>query len=543
MKLLKPFSLILFLFLFPFLALPQEEKLLIPESRELLLQLSPNTSVHSFIDQWNRSDQKSFLSFEKVLSTRLNIHLISYRNEGSLEDNPLPLLKRQPQVLRAQTNHPIQFRTLPDDPLLSRQWSVEKIDLDQAWDISIGGLTAVGDTIVVAVLDQGFDVDHEDLRNNIWYNLAETPFDGVDNDDNGLIDDWRGWNFSSDSPDFIPSAHGTSVAGIIGAQGNNGIGVAGVNWNVKLMLFQISDVSHIISAYEYIIRQRQLYQLSNGREGAFVVATNASFGVDDVFCSEEPVWGSMYDELGRLGILTGSGASNQGENIDLTGDTPSTCESSYLITVLNTNELDMKESNSSYSTTYIDMASPGENAYTTKPSNRYGLFGDNSAAAPHLTGAIALLYAAACPELIEAYKRDPARTALLFKEILLESVDLIPGLEQYTATGGRLNVARAMALLENYCAEERDAELGLVNVFPNPAWEEVVLDYTISSGLVHRVEVFDVLGHLVWRKEKVSNLSSSLQREWIEVKDWPAGVYVVRIEAGGEYVQGKVIKQ
>ncbi len=540
---MRPFFFLTFLFLFPLLAVPQEKKVLVPDSQELILQLSPTASIHTLIDRWNRQNKESFLTFKEVLSSSLNIHLIHWQKKEGFAKSPLPTLERQADVLSIQTNHSVQFRTLPNDPLLSRQWSVEKTALDQAWDITTGGVTAEGDTIVIAILDQGFDVDHEDLRNNIWYNYAEVPFDGIDNDQNGYVDDRQGWNFESDSPDFLPSSHGTSVAGIVGAQGNNGIGVAGVNWTVRLMLFQISEVAHIISAYEYVIQQRQLYQLTNGREGAFIVATNASFGVDDIFCSEEPVWGSMYDELGRSGILTGSGASNRGTNIDLTGDTPSTCNSSYLITVLNSNEMDAKEANSSYSTTHIDLASPGENSYTTKPSNRYGLFGDNSAAAPHLTGAIGLLYAAACPDLIRAYKREPAQTALLFKELLLESVDLIPGLEQYTATGGRLNVARTMALLENYCEGSQAAELSLVNVFPNPAWEEVVLDYTVSSGKVHRLEVFDVLGRLVWKKEKVGNLVSSLQREWIEVENWPAGIYVVRIEAGGKYVQGKMIKQ
>jgi subtilisin family serine protease len=515
----------------------------IPSDHHLIIQFTPGTPATDFIRTWNaKQTQKSPLSrlyYERPLSSRLNIHLISHTgNKQSL----LSQLQSSREVLQVQADRKVRFRTLPNDQWIGRQWPVQKTELDKVWDLTTGGLTTQGDTIVIAILDQGFDVDHEDLFENIWQNPAEPPFDGIDNDQNGYIDDDKGWNFVGNSPDFSPNSHGSSVAGIIGARGNNSVGVAGVNWQVKLMLFQISEVSHIISAYEYIVRQRQLYNETDGREGAYVVATNASFGADDVFCTQEPLWGAMYDELGAVGILTGAGASNRGNNIDLSGDIPATCASPYIINVLNTNEADQKEPNSSYSSTYIDMASPGENSYTTKPFDRYGLFGDNSAAAPHITGAIGLLYALACPDLIEASKRRPAQTALLIKDLLLQGVDILPGLDQYTLTGGRLNVWNSAQLLLAACEQEQEAELAWEEVYPNPAEDFVYLEFLLSSDSNYQMEVYNPVGQLVFSKSGVSSPVNVLQREFLEVATWTKGVYIVRVVGGEDRIERVFIK-
>lgn len=505
----------------------------IPSDNHLIIQFTPGTQANDFIQSWNARQEKKRnqpkLQYERPLSPRLNIHLISHTASAANKPSLLHQLQSSPEVLQVQADRTVRFRTLPNDQWIGRQWPVHKIELDKVWDLTSGGLTTQGDTIVIAILDQGFDVDHEDLFENIWQNQAEIPFDGIDNDRNGYVDDEMGWNFVGNAPDFSPNSHGSSVAGIIGARGNNNIGVAGVNWQIKLMLFQISEVSHIISAYEYIVQQRQLYNDTDGREGAYIVATNASFGADDVFCTREPIWGRMYDELGAVGILTGAGASNRGNNIDQSGDIPATCASPYIINVLNTNEADQKEPNSSYSTTYIDMASPGENSYTTKPFDRYGLFGDNSASAPHMTGAIGLLYALACPDLIEASKRRPAQTALLMKDFLLQGVDIVPGLDQYTLTGGRLNVWNAAQLLLASCELEQEAELAWEGVYPNPAEDILYLEFLLSSEADYTINIFSLLGQRVYSKSGISSPVNVLQREFVELAGWNKGAYIVQI--------------
>lgn len=517
----------------------------IPSKQGLIIQFSPDTRASDFIRSWNLAEGKKLksgiLKHERILSARLNIHLLSH--SFSEEDHQLlARLQAAGEVHHVQFDRPIQFRTLPNDQWIGRQWPLQKIEVDKVWDLNTGGLTAQGDTIVIAILDQGFDIDHEDLFDNVWTNSAELPFDGLDNDGNGFIDDSKGWNFVGDGPDFSPNSHGSSVAGIIGATGNNTVGVAGINWKVKLMLFEIAEVSHIISAYEYIIQQRKQYNETDGKEGAYVVATNASFGADDVFCTREPLWGAMYDELGQVGILTGAGASNRGSNIDQSGDIPATCSSPYLINVLNTNEGDSKEPNSSYSTTYIDMAAPGEDSYTTKPFDRYGLFGDNSAAAPHITGVIGLMYALACPDLIEASKRRPGQTALFFKDLLLQGVDIVPGLDQYTLTGGRLNAWNSAQLLLASCEQEAESELIWESLYPNPAEERIYFEFFLSSNVGYRMQVYNALGQSVWSSESISSPVLIEQQEFLDVSDWVKGMYIVQIISGDEKIERVFIK-
>ena len=146
-----------------------------------------------------------------------------------------------------------------NDPVYINQRDMNLIGMTKAWDITTGGVTAQGDTIVVALVDNGYDTDHEDLVQNIYINHLEIDNDGIDNDLNGYIDDRRGYNVSTQDDAHQQLTHGTSVAAIVGAKGNNGVGVSGVNWNVKLMLVSGADFeSDVIEAYQYILDMRNL---------------------------------------------------------------------------------------------------------------------------------------------------------------------------------------------------------------------------------------------------------------------------------------------
>ncbi|MCB0680027.1 MAG: S8 family serine peptidase, partial [Saprospiraceae bacterium] len=109
------------------------------------------------------------------------------------------------------------------------------IDATEAWDHTTGGLTPAGDTIVVAVIDDGTDPDHPDLAANLWRNYAEIPYNNIDDDDNGYIDDHWGWNVSAGIDLVQFGSHGVKVSGLIGAVGDNQTGIAGVNWDVKIL--------------------------------------------------------------------------------------------------------------------------------------------------------------------------------------------------------------------------------------------------------------------------------------------------------------------
>jgi len=202
------------------------------------------------------------LDFEQVASVPLNVWLLKFDHNTINEIRLLQKVKFLSGVNHAQYNHVIKLRNTPNDSRFNEQWQYintgastgtegADLDMDLAWDIATGGLTAQGDTIVVAVIDDGIDPNHEDLKDNLWKNYAEIPNNGIDDDNNGYIDDYLGWNSIEDNDNIDNDDHGTSVSGIIGAKGNNGIGVAGVNWNVKIMTINAipAPESGVVAAY------------------------------------------------------------------------------------------------------------------------------------------------------------------------------------------------------------------------------------------------------------------------------------------------------
>ena len=140
----------------------------------------------------------------------------------------------------AQANHKIAERIVPNDPSFSQQWfhndaSDNDIDTPEAWDITTGGLTAFGDEIVVCVVEGGgAKWDQEDIVANHWTNTNEIAGNGIDDDNNGYVDDVNGWNTTSFNDVIATGNHGTQVSSMIGAKGDNAIGITGVNWNVKI---------------------------------------------------------------------------------------------------------------------------------------------------------------------------------------------------------------------------------------------------------------------------------------------------------------------
>ena len=479
------------------------------------------------------------LNYQKTLSSRQGIY--SYELQTGDIDRAIPLLHDHSWIKTVQRDEKVEFRKTPNDENFPLQWGLEYIGLHEFWEVETGGRTANGDTIVVAVLDQGFDIDHEDLSGNIWTNHLEIPGDDIDNDANGYVDDYHGWNFLDDGPRHSISQHGQSVAGIIGAKGNNGIGVTGINWNIKLMLFTIESVSDIIAAYDYIIEQRNRYNTSFGEEGAFVVATNASFGSNGQFCEEQPIWGAMYDQLGSAGVLTGAGTANGNWDVDLVGDMPTTCSSDFIITTLNINQEGRKHPGSAFGKVSIDIGSPGENSFTTKPFGLYGAFGKNSAAAPHLTGAIALLYAAPCKQLAKDALVSPRETALYVRNIILEGVQRQEDLKDKTVTGGSLHVANSLELLSSDCTTTI-GELKIRTLFPNPATSEVSFDYQAAGFDKHTLRIVNVLGQLVY----VSSFTPPMfgrKRVTVELPFRTPGAYFLILQRGQELVAEKFIVQ
>ncbi len=414
-----------------------------------------------------------------------------YRLDLSPESDPqlwLPRLQRLPALQAAQLNHKLQKRLIPSDPSFPLQWGMNNmggpgldgadIDAPEAWDISTGGVTALGDTIVIAVVDDGFDRNHEDLW--FWTNRSEIDGDSLDNDGNGYVDDYRGWNATDANASLPVELHGTHVCGIAAALGNNGLGVTGVNWGTPILpVFAELEEDDVVAAYGYIHAMRKRYDATGGAEGAFVVVTNSSFGLDFAQPEEFPIWCAMYDSLGALGILSPAATINAFLNVDVIGDVPTTCSSPYMIAVTNTDN-DDELSGAGYGLENIDLGAPGTGVYSTTPGNTYSFNSGTSMATPHVAGTIALLYAAACPRFLEDYRFDPAGMALLVRQYLLDGVTPVDDLNLRSVSGGRLNIHQAMlALLDGYCRVDGVPSVqpmaGSLHLYPNPVGAQGML--------------------------------------------------------------------
>lgn len=435
---------------------------------ELLIQLDAKTNADVFIRTY-QNDQNVNISFFNELSDIAHIYHLKFSDSQQNLEVAIHDLYNYPQVQIVQKNHYVSEReTIPTDLLFDQQWYHKNtgtgggtvdadIDATDAWDITTGGLTTHNDSIVVCIIEGGgVDITHEDLVNNIWRNNAEIPDDGIDNDGNGYIDDYEGWNVLTENDAVGFGSHGTRVAGMVGARGNNEIGVTGVNWNVKLMIVkgqQTSNEASIIAAYSYPLKMRKLYNDSYGTQGAFVVVTNSSWGIDNGDVTEHPLWCAMYDSLGVQGVLSVGATTNNNVNVDETGDMPTNCTSPYFIGVTMSNNVDLR-AGSGYGTISVDLAAPGSNVRLPVPGNIYSSTSGTSFASPCVAGAIALAYSAPCPEFINLVKFNPAEAALQMRDFILDGIDTIVALGSEVGTGGRLNVFNSINLMLVGCDED-----------------------------------------------------------------------------------------
>jgi subtilisin family serine protease len=331
----------------------------------------------------------------------------------------------------------------PNDPQFPTQWNLRLLGMTKAWAVSTGSRD-----VVIAVLDSGIDYTHEDLRDNMWRNPGETGVDdlgrdkatnGVDDDGNGYIDDVYGIDVvdgDSDPMDRGNNAlfHGTGCAGIIGATGNNGLGIAGVNWAVRLMAIRIIDTNNATSAAAHL--EGVEYVLEMKRRGVNIRASNHSYGGATSF---NPVHYDAGLQLQEAGILQVYGAGNSAMDMDRLSHTPATLDLPLFLNVAATDSSDGLASYADFGRSTVDLGAPGSFPPMTQPTNHYtSPFVGASFAAPHVTGAAGLLAAV-----------KPDATAWEIRGALMQSVDQKPGLTNKVVTHGRLNVGRAVEVLTN----------------------------------------------------------------------------------------------
>lgn len=390
----------------------------------------------------------------------VDAHPAAVRRSGGLRALTQEL-RRVPGVIYAQEDHKITMRVAPNDKNFNQQWDFLKndssfgIDALNAWTAyGTGGKDYRNNDIVVAVVDAGVDMKHEDLAKNIWVNTKEIPNNKIDDDKNGFVDDVNGWDGYSNTGKVPSDRHGTHVAGTIGAIGNNGLHGTGVNWNVKIMPIggSSSQTSVVLKAYGYVLAQKKLWLESGGLIGANVVATNSSFGVDYANChsSTYAAWNDIYDQMGKYGILHAAATINGNTDVDKKGDVPTGCASEYIVSVTNTQKNGVRNGGAGYGLTTIDIAAPGTDIYSTVPNNGWSTMTGTSMATPHVAGAIAYLHSVASKNFNDLYYKDPAGAALILKQTLIKTVTPMAALKNNTVSGGILNLNSAAASISKF---------------------------------------------------------------------------------------------
>lgn len=421
---------------------------------DLIIQITPDGSLDKIIDDnAELNGVPTMMRVNRLLSEPMYAYLLTF--DPSLDHEEMSQqVNSHHDISIVQLNHYVQKRVTPNDPSFNQQWRHQNMDSELAWDITTGGVTATGDTIVVCVVDDGGDLDHPDLMANNWVNHHEIPNNNQDDDNNGYIDDYLGWDPTTDDDNIDGGSHGVNVAGMIGAVGNNNNGGVGANWNVKIMNMEygnINDEAQVIEAYTYPLVMRNQYESTGGALGAYVVATNSSWGIDGGDPANAPLWCAFYDTLGAAGILSCGATANNNVNIDQVGDLPTACASEYMVSVTATNDNDVRTF-SGYGATTIDLGAPGEDVYTTSSGGGYTSTSGTSFASPATAGAIALVYSAPCASLAAISHSDPGLAAQMVRDAIFDGVDPIANLVGECVTGGRLNMKNAVDEIMNNCS-------------------------------------------------------------------------------------------
>lgn len=351
------------------------------------------------------------------------LELVEIPESVSLQDAIAKYLQN-PDVLYAEPNYIYKKETIPNDSDYTMQWGLSQINAPEAWDITTGS-----SNVIIAVVDSGIDLNHPDLKANIWINPGETPGNGIDDDHNGYVDDVYGWHWyhlpdgtlAGDNNITDDNGHGTHVAGIIAAVGNNTQGVTGIMWNATIMPLKFLDqngdgyLDDAVSAISYATKM-----------GASIIS-----------CS----WGgsgyskALKDVIDASSALVVCAAGNEyySVNNDISPFYPASFTSENIISVAAVDQNDNLAYFSNYGVNSVDVAAPGTSIYSTWPGSSYGYMQGTSMATPYVSGLAGL---------IKSIRPDLSN--LQIKYTILDNVDSISSLAGKILTGGRINALKAL---------------------------------------------------------------------------------------------------
>ncbi len=401
---------------------------------QVIVKLKYDKIDDEFLNNYNIKKAEKILvpnnkikdKIEKVGLNRL------YLIEVDDVEDTIKKLNKDSRIEYAEPNYIIRNALIPNDARFNEQWNLHNtgqnngvidadIDAVEAWDITRDS------NLVVGILDTGIDYTHEDLAANIWINPGEIAGNNLDDDGNGFVDDVNGYDFdNNDNNTFDDNGHGSHVAGIIAAKGNNNLGVAGVNFNGKLAALKMLDntgagrISDAIEAISYAVMMD------------FKITSNS--WVTPLFSQ------SLYDAVALTydnGDLFVAAAGNGRISADTAPYYPAAFNLSNIISVAATDRNDLLASFSSFSNNLVDLAAPGVDVLSTVPKGGcslcyftgYKTLSGTSMATPHVSGAAALIWT-----------RNPGLSNLDVKNEILNNVDTLISLQGKTLTDGRLNL-------------------------------------------------------------------------------------------------------
>ncbi len=369
----------------------------------------------------SKSLDKGTLGIFSIAGGGASTEEIAEVDEAAVEEACSKLKRENPTFdLTCEPNYIVETTRSADDPYLGSLWGMSAINAPGAWDINTGS-----SGVTVAVVDTGIEYTHPDLAANIAINAAEVPSNGLDDDQNGFVDDVYGYDFiNNDANPMDDNFHGTHCAGTIGAVGNNGVGVVGVAWNVKLLPVKV--LSGTGSGSIATVAAGINYAVSRG-----VKIVSMSLGTSSYSQTLE----DAVKNAKQHGTLIVAAAGNSGQNSDLYPLYPAASTQDNVISVAASTQTDGLASFSNFGANSVDLAAPGVNIFSTTLSQGYTYASGTSMATPHVAGMAAILTSV-----------NSSLTYADIKSALLRGVDTSAAFSGKMTSGGRANLYRSLTL-------------------------------------------------------------------------------------------------